>query len=215
MGIKRCLVGKRFGRLTVVCDSEARKHGEIVWECMCDCGNKSFVRRGNLIDGRTKSCGCLRVEQINKHRRSTITHGDSKMRLYSIWKSMIRRCTNKKDKNYKTYGNKGIIVFQEWREYSCFKEWALYHGYNEHLSIDRIDNNKGYSPDNCRWITPKQQTRNRNITKKYNGIPIAEECERMGIKYTTVKARINRLGWPIEKALFTPVQKSEQLSPRI
>lgn len=133
-------------------------------------------------------------------------HGKRKTKLYNVWNTMRDRCYNKNNKRYKDYGGRGIAVCDEWRnDFMNFYNWSIQHGYNENLTIDRIDNNKGYSPDNCRWVTRKQQARNRrsNINFTYNGEThcIVEWCELLGLKPKTVYQRIHYYNWSIEKAL--------------
>lgn len=133
-------------------------------------------------------------------------HGETGTPLYNIWHHMKQRCYNIKNHNYKDYGGRGIAVCDEWcNSYLMFKEWAINNGYEEGLTIDRIDNNKGYSPNNCRWADRKQQARNRRSTRltTYKGDtrPLTEWCEILNLNYWTVVSRLDRLGWSIEDAL--------------
>lgn len=140
-------------------------------------------------------------------------HHGKGTRLYSIWKAMKVRCYNRNSKAYKRYGGRGITICDEWRDdFPAFREWATSHGYNDTLTIDRIDTNKGYSPDNCRWATYKTQANNtrRNVILNINGEKgtIAQMCEKYGVKNCfLVYDRITRLGWEPEAALFTPARK--------
>lgn len=200
------LTGKRFGRLTVIERAENANNGHTRWLCQCDCGGKTIVERGDLCTGKVKSCGCLNKEIAVQIGTLGATHGKSNTRLYNIWSRMKARCYNSKDTFYKIYGGRGISVCSEWRnDFQTFCDWAVSHGYCEGLTIDRIDNDKGYSPDNCRWASRTQQVRNRKVTKKYalNGESktLAEWCEIYQKGYSKVWARVLRSGWTIEEAL--------------
>jgi hypothetical protein len=195
------LAGKKFGRWTVL-EIAYISNGVVFWKCRCDCGKESIVRAGSLPTGRSKSCGCYKNEVAANLKR---THGWSGERLFAIWKQMKRRCCDQKAKDFSRYGARGIIVCNEWaNNYEAFKEWAFQNGYGESLSIDRIDNNKGYFPENCRWETPKGQSRNlrSNHLFTFNGKTqcIAAWAEEFGIRYGLVGLRISR-GWPVEQAL--------------
>jgi hypothetical protein len=153
------LVGKRFGRLTVLKDTGDRRNRKVLWECICDCGKTAIVRSIQLTGGKTKSCGCLKDEvRINCHTK----HGLYHKRLYKIWAGIKQRCNNKNASHYECYGGRGITMCNEWfNSPETFCEWAMSHGYANDLSIDRIDNAKGYSPNNCRWVDAKTQANNR------------------------------------------------------
>ncbi len=151
------LKGKRFSRLIVLKDSGKRCGGHVVWICICDCGNICEVIGNNLIRGRNKSCGCLKKENaIKKNWR----HGDRRIRLYRTWVNMKSRCFRKNHHKYKYYGGRGITVCPAWRSnYLIFKEWALANGYADHLTIDRIDNDGNYEPNNCQWLTRSENSK--------------------------------------------------------
>lgn len=199
------LTGQRFGRLLVISEA-AQIEKRVRWNCLCDCGNTKVVDSSNLRMGYTKSCGCLHTETTSKVNG---THHDSKSRLFHIWMSMKARCSNPRLKSYKNYGARGIDVCLLWRtSYESFHDWAVQHGYSDKLSIDRIDVNKGYTPENCRWTTSKEQCRNTRRNICFNGKCIAEWCEETGIDKRTVYQRIRAYKWPLEKAIFTPVNKT-------
>jgi len=151
--LKKDLVGKTFGRLTVLRDSGKRRRNFKVWNCLCLCSNFTEVTTAELQSGKTKSCGCL-----PKGRRKK--HGDSwpRIRLYKTWQNMLDRCKNKNYQFYYRYGGRGITICDEWEDYITFKTWALENGYNDNLTIDRIDNDGNYEPNNCQWLTNRENS---------------------------------------------------------
>lgn len=157
------LSGLRFGRLQAISRDTEKKH-DAYFLCLCDCGKLVSVRATRLRNGETLSCGCLRAEVCKK--RAT-THGQRKTRLYTIWVGMRDRCRNPKNKSFDRYGGRGITVCDEWQNsFETFRDWALSHGYADHLSIDRINVNGNYQPDNCQWATSKEQANNRRPRKR-------------------------------------------------
>ena len=158
------LIGQKYGRLTVVEFDRLQNH-KTYWKCVCDCGLTVIATGNNLRSGNTKSCGCIRREQTAELGKSNRTHGEghnARTRLYNIWCGMRQRCNRPTHHAYSLYGGKGVKVCEEWNDYTVFKEWALSHGYADNLSIDRIDPDKGYCPENCRWLTPSENTARAN-----------------------------------------------------
>lgn len=213
MSALKNLCGQKFGRLTVVSrgDNHILPSGQsqTMWNCVCDCGNTTKVNTGNLKSGRIVSCGCYNQEI--KSTRNHKTHGYGGTRLYNTWNKMKARCSLKSNPSYHRYGGRGIKVCKEWEDsFENFKNWALQSGYNDTLTIDRIDVNGDYEPTNCRWATIKVQENNRtdNIVVEYEGKSqtLAEWAEEYGFKYTTFYRRIER-GWDFEDALTIPVRK--------
>lgn len=161
------LTGKRFGRLLVVERADNDSKGNTMWECVCDCGNIITTHGYCLTGGTAKSCGCTRKEKISKFNTETKrTHGETHTRLYTIWRGMKVRCGNPTDRAYSLYGGRGITICAEWRDsFEAFRDWALNNGYKDNLTIDRIDNDRGYEPANCRWATISEQNANRRHYK--------------------------------------------------
>ena len=196
-----CAPGQRFGRLVLI--SEAAKRGyRRHWNCLCDCGTEKIVWSASLRCGRTKSCGCLHRDICVEYNT---THGLSKTPLYSVWRGMIARCSEPQHKAYKNYGGRGIKVCDEWQDPASFYEWGLV-GYAPGLSLDRINCNGHYSPDNCRWASRATQARNtrRNITAP-SGELWVEVAQKNGISQSNFYNRYAR-GWAPERAATHPVR---------
>lgn len=204
------LTGQPFGRLLVLERAKNTKYGAAQWLCKCSCPKHKeiVVSSRNLITGHTQSCGCWRKEQVSKKQK---THGMSRTRIYKIWCGIKTRCYDTKTPRYKDYGGRGITVCKEWHTFEEFYTWSMFNGYQENLSLDRIDNDKGYSPKNCRWVTAKEQANNtrQNRVQFYKGklYTIAELSDITGINRGTLNTRINRLGWNVSKAIETPIDE--------
>ena len=187
--------GERYGRLTVVSLVSGRNASDRKYLCKCDCGGMKITSEDNLKRGHTKSCGCLYKKIGGKSKYGT-RHGESKTRLYKIWSRMIWRCEKPSYFQYSNYGGRGITVCKEWHNFNAFKEWAIENGYSDNLTIDRIDNNKGYAPSNCRWATRKEQANNRRTNRfiTYDGKTktVAEWAECFGINKNKFGAAICR-----------------------
>lgn len=183
MGKKVDLTGRRFGRLVVLCENGRAKCGFVLWLCRCDCGSEVTVVGNNLRAGHTTSCGCLHRERATECHT---THGMHKTRLYRVWVDMLARtgvCKGADEQHKRAYKDRGISVCSEWLNFENFRDWAFTHGYSDGLEIDRIDNNAGYCPENCRWVTRKENCNNRrNTVRLEDGTSLAMFCTTFGIK---------------------------------
>lgn len=175
----------------------------------CVCGKEKIIGIKNVSGGTTKSCGCKRsyLSSLVKHNYK---HGERDTRLYNIFHKMQSRCYNPNYREHCYYSDRGIKVCDEWKDnYIAFRNWALNNGYADNLSIDRIDVNKGYSPDNCRWASSREQNRNKrnNVKITHDGktMVLAAWCEELGLNYSTIEMRICR-GWNPERAITEPIQ---------
>lgn len=190
------LTGKSFGRWTVIERAPDQispcGYHNVMWRCRCDCGKEKNVRGKILINGSSKSCGCLQKELVGERAHK---HGGFGTRLYAIWNSMRQRCNNPKHRAFKSYGGRGIKICDEWNDYEVFRKWALSSGYNNEAprgecTLDRIDVNKGYSPSNCRWVNMREQANNQrnSIVITHNGQthPLTIWAEILEIPYQTL-----------------------------
>lgn len=198
------MTGQRFGLLTVVRLSGKDKRGEMIWECLCDCGNTTFTVGNRLRSGKTKSCGCLQ----RKHRKEGFNrkHGMTDSRLYTAWLNMRNRCYSVNNIMYQNYGGRGICVCDEWRNsFENFMSWANGNGYQEGLTLERINVDGNYEPSNCTWITKTEQYLNRTDSHKITAFgktqTIKEWSSESGLKYDTIERRINQYGWSAEEAV--------------
>lgn len=210
------LRGFAFGEFTVIEEStpKIRNDGHKVrqWKCQCSCGNVRYLSTQEIKTQKRKSCGCRHIEYS---RKANTVHGDSHKRLHNIWSGIRQRCYCETDYHYQWYGARGIKMDERWADdYCAFKEWALNSGYSEGLSIDRINNNGGYTPDNCRWVSQKVQSnntsRNHFITAFGETLTIAQWAEKSSFSYSTVNRRI-RLGWSPERAVTEPLRGRKEV----
>lgn len=209
-------IGQKFNRLTVIAFEKVKRKNYFGtrWIVRCDCGTLKSVNPYRILNGNTKSCGCLKAEQtVEFNKRTKVKHGGRQDRLYTIWANMKIRCYCKTSKDYPQWGGRGICVCDEWKDdYAVFREWALSNGYAAGLSLDRIDVDRNYSPQNCRWADWSTQARNRTNSHNYmingekkNLVDLADEY---GIKYSTLYQRVHLYKWPIEKAIGLPVRNN-------
>lgn len=199
--------GQKFNRLTFVEHSGLNKHGAKTAVFKCDCGNEKIFILNNVINGRTTSCGCFRKEYVSKERPG-FKHGLAKTPIYDTWQSMMKRCYKTSNKNYHQYGGRGIRVCDEWHDPRVFQTWAVANGYGNGLQLDRINTNGNYEPSNCRFVTSKENNNNRRdnhvIDFRGQSKTLQQWADEIGVETATLRARLGRLNWTIEKALTTP-----------
>lgn len=184
MSRKMDITGQRFGRLVALRPDTTSKRTK--WICECDCGKVKSFQLTHLRSGATTSCGCYQKEQA---RKVNFRHGKTHTSLHNRWKAIMQRCCNPKNERYKDYGGRGITVCEEWNEFTKFYDWSMKNGYKKEYELDRIDNDKGYYPDNCRWCKPIINNHNRRITARIDGIPLRDFAEIHNMKYSIVHSR--------------------------
>lgn len=186
------LKDKKFGKLTVLTRTESAKGRSPKWLCVCDCGGRKVTTSSLLRRGETRSCGCLIGESNRTHARC---HGLTDHPLYSVWSSMLTRCSNPRREMFKHYGGRGITVCAEWKDFRKFYT-DMAGSYSPGLQLDRTDNSKGYAAANCRWVTPRENARNtrrtRLIETPWGPMTIREASEKSGIKHSTLHGRVYR-----------------------
>ena len=201
--------GRRYGKLVAIKPTGGTKNGSKIWLCQCDCGNTKTTTVRMLNSGKTSSCGCYKIE---KARANLTTHNKRNTRLYTIWNHMKDRCYNPNSKIYRFYGGRNIIICDEWKnDFETFYNWAINNGYDDSLTIDRINSFGNYEPSNCRWITIQDQQRNRTnnrfITYNNETKTLSQWATEYGFTWEQLRDRIDKLGWDFEKAILTPIHK--------
>jgi hypothetical protein len=202
------LTGYRSHRLVVQDEFERKEFGNKMrtfWKCLCDCGNIYWAESYNIKTKIAKSCGC-----INKSGQSNTKHGMANSKLYRVWYSMKQRCINPKVPAYKWYGRRGIHVCESWdTDFLSFVYWSLSNGYEEGLTLDRINNDGNYEPSNCRWVTFKVQSNNRSTNKfiEYNNkrLTYKQWSQELGVRYEILKDKSNN-----GKTLDTIIKEEEK-----
>lgn len=212
------ITGQKYNKLTAIRYDHADKNHHSYWLFKCDCGNEKIISANTVTkkNAEVKSCGCQNneVRLSGDNRR---IHGEHDTRLYKVWRSMRRRCNNANDKSYqKWYGSKGIKVCKEWDDFRLFKLWALSNGYDENAeymqcTLDRIDVNGDYCPDNCRWVSMKVQANNKSTNRiiEWNGEThnLTEWADILNIPIHILKTRYYTNGWSIEETFGVPIGK--------
>lgn len=207
-GHRKSIIGKRFGKLEVI-GYVPQKGKKTYWLCKCDCGNIKEVDGDALVRGRVISCGCS-LKKTGKENPK-FKHGLTNSRIMNIWIKMKGRCYNTNDMSYNNYGGRGIKVCDEWRnDVKSFYEWSIQNGYAENLTIDRIDVNGDYEPENCRWVDRKTQCNNQrnNHYVEYRGekLTLAQVQDKYGVDQHRIACRLLR-GWDVVRAIETPIKK--------
>lgn len=205
------LTNQRFGRQVAIRPCGKNKYGNCLWLCRCDCGKEHVVASGKLVQGKSRSCGCLALET---HIKQLATHGittGGKPRTFVIWNGIKARCLNSSSISYKNYGGRGITICNEWLSFENFHNWAVANGYKDGLQIDRIDNNKGYCPENCRWVSRTANNLNKRNTRYVNvfglKIPLIVVCKEINFSrsraYQCLQKGEDFLNKEIEKQIET------------
>lgn len=205
------LTGQKYGRYTVISRMGLNKAGNATWLCECECGVRKVVAAGALRSGVTRSCGCW-IREVTSRR--SLSHGQTKTRLHRIWTGMKTRCINSNATNFLDYGGRGIKVCDEWAsDFVVFRDWALANGYTDQLTIDRINNNGSYNPENCRWVSSFKQQGNKRSNRRIviDGISktVSEWAREYDIDPQAIWARLNR-GWDGTAAVLTPSDASRK-----
>lgn len=220
MGNAIDITNEKYGMLKVIERQGKTNDGQALWKCKCDCGNYYVARGYALRIGKVKSCGCVRYKWIGEKKA---THKMTNSKIYRTYSSMKNRCYNANEPSYARYGGRGITICPEWlgkNGFVNFMQWSYANGFDENAtktqcSLDRIDNNKGYSPNNCRWANSEIQANNRRSNRliEFNGEihTVAEWARILDISADNISRRIDYLGWDINKALTQKVNKNRKI----
>lgn len=201
----KAMSGRRFGRLVVT--DEKPKQGQrcFLWKCKCDCGNEVMVRTNSLTTGNTSSCGCSRTDSI---RRRCVKHGMTNSPEYNSWQSMLNRCRNENIPAFSNYGGRGIQVCERWKSFDNF--YCDMGPRAKGFSLERLNNDEGYSPQNCVWSDRNSQANNMrsNLRFTWHGetMTLAQWARNLGINYHTLEGRLRNYGWTIDRAFSEPVR---------
>lgn len=211
--MKKNILNQKFYKLTVIEKLNKDKYQKQLWKCKCDCGNEIIVNTSSLTTGNTKSCGCYKNELI---RNLNYKHGNSHTKLYYVWQTMIKRCTKINNKSYKIYGNRGITVCIEWKsDFINFYNWAIANGYKQGLTIDRINNNGNYEPNNCRWTSMKEQARNTSKNKYIvymnEKMLISDACNKSNVKISSVFSKMKRKNITLQESFDYYLNKQKDI----
>ena len=219
---KNDLSGQRFGKLTVIKwlprNERDPKYPNDPYLCLCDCGTFIQAKANQLTSGNKVSCGCYHDEYSHSYKITHQTHNDSYSRLYHVWSTIKDRCTNPNNRSHVRYYDRGITLCDEWFDYETFKKWALENGYDENAprgqcTIERVNNDKGYSPDNCIWANSKVQRRNTSRTNfyEYHGEShiITDWCKILGVGYNSLYHAVHNKGMTIEEYVTKYIDKKE------
>lgn len=220
MGNVKNISGKKINDWFVISENGRSKNGSVLFLCECECGNRRTVEGRSIRSGTSTNCGCKRRQHAAERSRAACTkHGGKSERLYGVWRGMKDRCKNPNSRFYSRYGGRGILVCDEWdSSYAKFREWALENGYDPTLprgacTLERTDNNLGYSPENCIWATSTVQCNNRSnnhlITFNEETHTLTEWSRMRGIRKDTLRRRLFEYGWSVERALNEPTHKHQ------